>query len=272
MIRLISFMTGAKGDTLRRAGHTSIQRYLHYALLMLIPLSLWFGIIWKFSGLWYAGLIAAVVVFFFDRSIISNGTSKGFNIGRGVIAIIMGIFGSIIVDEAVFETEINDALKDKRESEIQQIDSIRSIQVFDERLMAAQADVKTFTDAYNKEVNDLGGHGIKAERALAAKNRAQEKLDQLYSERDQVFEEAAPNYGHLDRLRILWTNVAPPYTLNFFIGVLFFIVTLTFEMMPLLFKWFGGKVYYQELLDVEENKERIAMHQDRVESTFRRVA
>lgn len=272
MIKFISFMTGAKGDTLNRAGHTSIQRYLHYALLMLIPLSLWFGIIWKFSGLWYAGLIAMIVVFFFDRSIISNGTSKGFNIGRGVIAVVMGLFGSVIVDEAVFESEINDAIKSKNSDISLVVNSDRKIVGLDSQIKAAESDVEVFTNAYIREVNYLGGHGKKAENALKAKNSAQLKLDKLNGKREIQAETAAPQYGHLDRVEIMWTEVAKPFSFNFFVAVMFFFVTLTFEMMPLLFKWFGGKVYYQELIKVEEDKDRIKLHQERIESTFRRVA
>lgn len=280
MIKFISFMTGAKGDTLKRAGHTSIQRYLHYALLMFIPLAIWFFGVWKLSDSIVAGVIAMVVVFFFDRSIIANGTSEVFNNGRKVIAIIMGLFISMIIDDIVFRAEINEVLKTETEF-VEKFDNNKQVVSLENRIKDQSAEVKKLREHRDNEADGTygdDGYGENTVNASMDVKNAVNKLDALQIQYDEMSANINEDgFGYLDKFYAFWFYVANPFNggkniLFFILAIMFFTLGLSFELMPLLFKWHGGSVYYQELIDVEELNDRVTLHQDRVESTFRRVA
>ncbi len=277
MNKFIVFMTGAKSDTLQRAGHKSIQRYLTYSLLMFIPIGIWFGVVWQLSGLWYAGIIAAFVVFVFDRSIMSNSNSPWFNGGRALIAIMMGLVGSLIVDEIFFAKEIDDALDARRNAytmtnmqDTATSENPRLLALY-RQIKLAEQDVQMYSEAYQYETKVLGGVGPRAERARNAKQAALVRLDSLNNQLTLVSKEEAPEFGYLDKARVLWKEIAKPFGFNFFVALLIFVLAIVLEMMPLLFKWFAPKVYYEDLLDMEEDMARFSAHQRQVDSVFNSI-
>ncbi len=274
MNKFIAFMTGAKSDTLQRAGHKSFQRYLTYSLLMFIPIGIWFAVVWQLSGLWYAGIVAALVVFLFDRSILSNGNSRWFNIGRALIAIMMGLVGSMIVDEIFFAKEIEDNLDAKRNAytmaNLQNTANAENprLLALHKQIKLAEQDVQMYSEAYRHETKVLGGVGPRAERARLAKRAAQDRLDSLNNQLTLVQHEEAPEFGYLDKARVLWMEIAKPFSFNFFVAFLIFVLAIVLEMMPLLLKWFAPKVYYEDLLDMEEDMTRFDVHQHQVDRVF----
>src|SRR5688572_27353941 len=110
------FLSGYNYKILRGCSESSVRRVLRYTSAMLIICILWAFIGYTFSSRylgadWYSSFVGAfimiVIVVQIERQVIlSNKTNKAPLFFRSIIAVMMGLIGSIIIDQILFKEDI----------------------------------------------------------------------------------------------------------------------------------------------------------------------
>lgn len=179
-IRFGCFLTGYNYRILKgcsEVSHRSVKRYT--AALVII------GILWAFIGYsfvnkylrgnWYVSIFGAVlfllIIIQVERQIImSEGTGKAKYWIRGIIALIMAIIGSIIIDQIIFREDIAhrqlfelnaqvDSLMPAKQAELKRqaagIDSSLSQKEAERKVLIDEVSKNPFVQMVNKETRTI---------------------------------------------------------------------------------------------------------------------
>lgn len=115
-IRFGCFMTGYNYNILRNCSEAAFKSVKKYTAAMLIVCILWFFIGFTFAhrylslhlaGCMLAGVLATIIIVQVEKQIIlSINPSRLLIILRGCLALIMSILGAVIIDQILFEKDI----------------------------------------------------------------------------------------------------------------------------------------------------------------------
>lgn len=115
-IKFGCFLTGYNYDIVRNSSEISVKAVKRYTAAILIVCILWAFIGYSFTNRYLRGgeivscfgaLIFVIIIIQIERQLIlSINPSKSLMIARGVIAFMMAIIGSVIIDQIIFKEDI----------------------------------------------------------------------------------------------------------------------------------------------------------------------
>lgn len=151
------FITGWNYHILQSCTESSRKQLKKYLSAILILIILWAFIGYTFSQryikteLWgslIAALIFVVIIVQVERQIILTvGKTKGLAFLRLVLAVIMAIIGSVIIDQIIFKDDIDKKMVELVDMQVNE-QLPRRIQTIDQQLKTIQQDVDSL-NAYN---------------------------------------------------------------------------------------------------------------------------
>jgi len=171
-LKLSCNLTGYDYEDVKQQNHKSKSRITTYAIVMLIPMIIWFinGIIlgnrlFELNVLFsiVVGLILCIIIWIFERSIIQLEKSKYLKWLRVVLGVLFALLGSFLLDEIIFQNDIhNEVMLIKKEEEkrnLQEFDNKHQQALNEMNSQIAQADnyAKTKQTEATKEADGTGG-------------------------------------------------------------------------------------------------------------------
>ncbi|NJK85679.1 MAG: DUF4407 domain-containing protein, partial [Bacteroidales bacterium] len=133
------FLTGYNYTLIRNSSEASIMSVKKYLSALIIVSILWVFIGFSFSqryvhtGFWGSlavSLIMLIIVIQIERQIIlSTGRSNMALIFRSIIAVVMAVVGSVIIDQVIFKEDIEKQKISQVQNEVDKILSIKTAQI-----------------------------------------------------------------------------------------------------------------------------------------------
>ena len=300
MLKLYCFITGDDYSTLASDTLKSRKKVALYAWSILIPVLIWLACSYLLvtkvlNGTVAAGIITAVfvsaIVFVIEKSIILSNGGKTIFVFRILLALFVAIIGALIVDEIVFEKDIDQQLamnqRQEAEAELAKLDSL-----WNEKIIAQENIVRISREKWDsavrridRELNGIEGTRIPGYGPIAKvmqENAAQYKveylmqssvLDSLKAEYDRSRESEKQriyasfnNHSLLKRMKAMFDLVKSD-DLMLAVYIVFTLIFLFLECMVVIVKMSGGKTNYelkQDLIEIigARRMERIAGHDD----------
>lgn len=248
------------------------------AQLLLIPVGLWFMsgflLAWSLAGCnlfvsLLVGAFCASLIFVIDRSLTTsfNTTGKSLFWIRILTALLSGLLGSIALDTALFNADIDAYQIKQAAQEFHEKNDLRKAvkqAELDLAITYQHLTEKSFHDEMNGNGSGRVGYGkIAAKKELTAWDaRTQKEL--LHSELKLLGDSAevrASKYAAtilaneegavLKKIHDFHIFVCSD-SLNFFVYGLFFSCLLLFETMLILYKHGAAKTYFEHALEQEE--------------------
>jgi len=164
--RLCCFLTDHRYSIAREAGPKTMHQIWKYALGVILVMFLWFFVGYFFTiqylGLTHrsaiiGGAIMAGVVWFIERMIIHTHIEKIFSaisIFRVMLALLMSVIGSVILDQMMFKADIQQVRQKYIESQIQELipDRMRLINEHIQQLYLQRQQIDSQIQVVTEEV------------------------------------------------------------------------------------------------------------------------
>lgn len=161
-IKIGCFLTGTNYDIVNSCSELSKKRVIKYTSALLIVALIWTFVGYLFTqrylrGEWYACLAASVIMVFLviqiERQVILSGKDQRLlQAFRVVIAFLMAAIGTVIIDQVMFQDDIDKRKLKLREAEIQEIiptkaqELRRQIHEMDSTILSKENERKSITD------------------------------------------------------------------------------------------------------------------------------
>lgn len=293
------FLTGYNYQILNGCSELSVKRVLRYTSAMLIICMLWAFIGYNFAdrylkasalGTVAASTIMIILVIQIERQVIlSNKSNKGSLWFRMVIAVMMGLIGSIIIDQIIFKDDIeqqksmmmgekvNKILPDRTRElakQIKEIDSLVTLKEHEskvlmdaieknpmvttvtthvERFKSREGKDSTRTVAvYSKVPNPKMDLLKQVEQKHTALRKEKNKKDSvMLTLRPIVEAELRQNVGFLDELELMKTMLANS-VVALITWIVWFFVLLGLELFILVSKWSEPETDYDVVIQQQE--------------------
>lgn len=300
MLKLYCCITGDDYNTLANDTLKSKKKVALFAWSIVIPVILWFlcGFLLvtkilngSIASALATAIVLSVIVLVIERSIILSNGGKFIAIFRLALAIFVAFIGALIVDEIIFEKDIDQQLaKNQRmeaETELYSIDTLWSKKLseqeskVDERYHAWDSALRRI----HLEVTGKGGTGIpgngpmtsvmieNAERYEKEYLNERAMLDTMKSQFDRIrlsekerISSSFSTHSILKRMKAMFDLVKSD-NLMLLVYSVFTLIFLLLECMVVIVKMSAGKTNYekkQDLIEVigEKRMNRIAKHDE----------
>lgn len=300
MLKLYCFITGDDYNTLVNDTLKSRKKVALFAWSIVIPVTLWFfcGFLLvtkilngSFLSAIFTAVVVSVIVFVIERSIILSNGGWFINVFRLILAVFVAFIGALIIDEIIFENDIDQQLaKNQRmeaELELNSIDTLwntklrKQMAIVDERYHAWDSALRRI----HLELTGKGGTGIPGngpmttvmiENAARYENDYQNQkavLDtinaqfaKVRSEEKENIHASFNNHSVLKRMKAMFDLVWSE-TMMLLIYSVFTAIFVLLECMVVIVKMSSGKTNYekkQELIEKigESRMNRIAGHDE----------
>lgn len=301
MLKLYCFITGDDYSTLAGDTLKSRKKVILYAWSILIPVLIWFScgylLVTKILNgsagtALLTALVVAVIVFIIERSIILSSGGKIITGFRIALAIFVASIGALIVDEIVFENDIDQQLaKNQRaevETELAAFDSLwkTRISAQEEIVRNSSANWDSAVRRIDRELNGKSGTRIPGYGPIAMiMQENAEKYKQEYTTQTSALDtlmvkyenarlqesnritSSFNNHSLLKRMKAMFDLVRSDW-LMLIVYVVFTMIFLLLECMVVIVKASGGKTNYEkkhELIEEigEKRMKRIAGHDEK---------
>lgn len=217
--RLSCRLIGWNPEILANCGESSFRSLRKYITAMIIPIIIW-GVIGfcfaeRYIGIetwWGKSFVATVfitVVICIERFIILNDGGKRIFCARIILAFLMAVLGSTILDQLIFNRDVNVMMKNIRTEQInievpkrmniinseikktsQQIDSLGSlIEKINIQISNTPAQIKTSDVTRNMQKDSLGNN-VEVSRSVVSAQIINPRFNQLNEERKMIGDEA----------------------------------------------------------------------------------
>lgn len=158
------FLCGYKAKLMQECSEYSRQKLKRITAAMLIIMTLWFFIGYKFSeeylklNSWKAflgGLVALFMVIQIERQIVLHSSKNGIKFFRIVLGVLMALIGSTIIDQIIFKDDIEFAKEKTIEKDVevalkkQQQNSGKELKRLDSIILSKEKEITAF---YNKKI------------------------------------------------------------------------------------------------------------------------
>ena len=302
IIRLGCFLTGMNCHILRQCSEASYKQLKRYLAALSIIMGLWGFIGYKFAqvyfklDMWYDflfGLFAVFLVWAVERTIILGRKSKGIGFIRFLLGIIMASIGAIIIDQLLFQEdiekekilqiqeEVNRVVSKKTvelRRQIAQLDSLINLKEQERIVLSQELERKpTISIPTVHTVRDSTGRIIRREITTQRKEnpkfdiykRLEEEIKKLredkkekelmlLSVRDTVERDLASKKGLLDDLN-LQLRLIKKNKVAFGVWALFFAFFLFLELLVVINKLLEKETDYDRMVAFSEeiNKKKL---------------
>lgn len=294
-LRLGCFLTGYNYAILRGCSETSVKRVLRYTSAIIIICILWAFIGYTFTSRylkapWFMSVLGAIimviVVIQIERQVIlSAKANKAPLIFRAVIALLMGIIGSILIDQILFKEDIeqqktlmmgekvNRILPDRArelKEQITEIDSVLAVKEYEGKILSADIEKNPMTRNISEKIQHIKtlegkDSTIRVVEITRIPNPKMELLKQVDNKssmlrkdknkkdslmltlRPMVEAELKQNVGFLDELELMWSLLSNSYV-ALITWIIWFILLLGLECFILVSKWNEPEVDYDEVV------------------------
>lgn len=174
MLKLYCLITGDDYNLVKNETPESRKKISMYAMIMILPVSLWiimgFLIVsdimkGTFAAASGAGAVAGLAIFIIERSIIMSKGGKRIFITRLFLGILISAIGALLIDELIFINDIEKQLKEnKREyikEEVSKWTEANKTMIEIQSRETAEYDSlqKAAQEIYLQEINGTGGTG-----------------------------------------------------------------------------------------------------------------
>ena len=212
LLRIATWITGDDYSTVRSYDVNSRKKIISTAILIFIPVSLWFIIGWglsftffEMSMLWsmVTGFGLSLFVYIIDSSIIqsnSNAWGKSFRI---VMAIVMAVLGGVVIDSILFQNDIEKIISEKENEENPAIAKLQAEQstMYEELqqqgivVQIAQENRDNSLEAYLAEIDGSGGSNSSGVGPIAEeKKKIAESFEATLAEEKVIYSELKNDY------------------------------------------------------------------------------
>jgi hypothetical protein len=301
MLKFYCFITGDEYNTLVNDTLKSKKKVTLFAWSIAVPVMIWFFcglllVIKIINGTLLSALITAFVVsaivFIIERSMILSNGGKAVAAFRIILAVFVSFIGALIVDEIVFENDIDQQLaKNQRmeaEAELYAVDTM-----WNKKIDEQQAEVSERYYAWDSamrrihlELTGKAGTGIPGNGPMTSvmiQNAAQyeddymnerAKLDTLNlqyvktrnSEKERITA-SFNNHSVLKRMQAMF-DLVKSNALMMAVYSVFTFIFIMLECMVIIVKWSSGKTNYEKKQDLIEDigarrMNRIAGHDEK---------
>lgn len=294
-LKIGCFLTGYNYVILQGCSESSIKRVLRYTSAMLIICILWAFIGYTFTSRYLktpwllsitGAIVMVIIVIQIERQVIlSNKTNKAPLIFRAVIALLMGIIGSILIDQMLFKEDIeqqktlmmgekvNKVLPDRArelKDQIKEIDSVLAAKEQESKLLSDEIEKRPMISVYTENREHFrtreGKDSTKRTVAItktpnpkmellkqvdlknAGLRKDKNKKDSLMLTLRPIVEaELKQNVGFLDELELMWSLLTNSYV-ALITWIIWFVLLLGLECFILVSKWNEPEVDYDEVV------------------------
>ena len=285
MNRFACALLGENRTLLEKCGTASSKKVTTLALLLILPVGLWFvaaflgsKLMFNITNLQACGIAsaAAFLIYILDRSIVSVCGNNWLTRIRMGLAIISGILNAAFLDAAIFESDFRPIAEEKQLQQGQETFNTENtllhseISTLQTQEAAAIADLKGKEEVLMQELNGSGGSGKSgygkiAKMKEASRDLAQENLDMIRSnlsakkatltEKNEAFisNQKGAALGFLISLESLHALLAENHT-ALLVWALFTLLLITMEFLPVLVKKLTSKTAYEALLERNDRK------------------
>lgn len=300
MLKLYCYITGDDYNTLANDTLKSKKKVALFAWSIVVPVIIWFFcgflLVTKvLNGSFMSALITAFVVsaivFIIERSMILSNGGIAVAAFRLILAVFVSFIGALIVDEIVFENDIDQQLaKNQRmeaESELTAIDTLWN-QKMNEQKDKVNERYHAWDSALRRihlELTGKAGTGIPGNGPMTAvmiQNASQYENDYLDEkakldtialqymttrslEKERIVA-SFNNHSVLKRMQAMFDLVKSDSLMKI-VYIVFTLIFIMLECMVIVVKWSSGKTNYekkQDLIEVigEKRMNRIVKHDE----------
>ncbi|MBK9290679.1 MAG: DUF4407 domain-containing protein [Bacteroidetes bacterium] len=199
--RISSFITGADYQRLRLESGWSLQKVSLLGMIVLLPTLIW-GLSTYFlvhhvlggslkTGL-FAALVASVVVFILERSIVMSETDskrseRWIKTFRWILGFVVALLGAFAIDSVVFDHDIRLQLDRMKQHEAHEARLVAAtaqsdaLELLQQRTETARVEWMKALDVARREAEGTSGSGIKGVHSITRlKMQIAEQLEQDY--------------------------------------------------------------------------------------------
>jgi hypothetical protein len=286
-IKFYAWLTGENALLLSQSSYLSHKKVMVMGTSMMVPVLIWllngFFLSYNLGELpWYiailVGVFFAFAIFLIERIIIQSPPSKGMIFFRGFLAVLLGIIGSFLMDEVVFNSDIQplinnmqkEYVKQSKDNAIQQFDQenrmawrIDNLQLANAHTIERQEDFLKELDGESKSKKSGYKEIAKAKEVRLLESRLNEndlkdELAVLETKRENVIKQAElrankdfSTKSFLLRMKAFFQLCSEDWRL-IAAWIIFFLLANTLEIMNIVIKSCYPKTDYESRLELME--------------------
>ncbi|GIV28522.1 MAG: hypothetical protein KatS3mg027_2336 [Bacteroidia bacterium] len=265
IFRIACFITGRSYEFLKKCSIKSRKRTMTYFAGILIVSIIWFFVGYEFSRLYLhlnelgskgIGILCVFIVMQIERIIINGDKATLLGVARFLLALIMSLIGSLIIDQFIFQDDIN-KLKNEHNEKIIESRYNKAIAELTKRKSKLEYEINKKTDEMNelakkirknKSFKDstrfysednsplVNLYNIKKSEKENYEKELKNIIYEMQFKREQISKEVNSYKGLLDELQIL-VKVITKSWLSIFVYLIIFLFFLFLELLVVMNKY-----------------------------------
>lgn len=293
MLKIFCYITGDDYNLVKNETPESKKKISMYAMIMILPVSLWmimgFLIVTEimkgtFAAAACTGAIAGLAIFIIERSIIMSKGRKWIFITRLILGLLISALGALVFDEIIFKNDVEKQLKvNKREyikEEVSKWTEANNAMIDIQSHETGNYDSlqKAAQEIYLQEINGTGGTGRRGVDIVAKEKykiytdiktiyeNEKLKLDSMRNNLESARNEYALKLESesddgllLHRIKAMYDLIGKN-TAMMIVCLIFSLVILIIELLVVIIKLSSDKTNYERVNEMKEEicKRRIS--------------